>query len=414
MTPPSATASRRRHYNCEREAAPSLALGAGNYLGGRIVSSTRRPPAWLLVPLLLAGCTHATPTDPIVIGHLAPLSGPDKVIGEHAQRGIVLAVEEANADGEKVNGRRVEVIHVDDRGAPSAAGDEAVRLIAVNRAVALLGGTTGERADQIARAAQSYGVPLVTPSALPSPLAADTAFSTCPPPAHQGKVLGRFAADELKVKRVAVLLDARGGSFSGLAAAFAREFTGDGRQADQFRYDSDAGLADLAARAAKAKPDAVLIASSVGDFVKLREGLTKAEVTGPVLFGGEETAWPALLAEAGAGRDVYAVTTFAADGLSPRGQEFAKKYRERFKEEPDLYAADAYDGARLLFEAMRRAKSVEAERLRPALADGGSFDSVTGPLTIDREDHGARRPVFVVQQREGLAKLVKRYDASPP
>jgi branched-chain amino acid transport system substrate-binding protein len=373
------------------------------------VSSLRHSPVWLLAPLFLAGCTHAPPTDPIVVGHLAPLSGPDKQIGEHARQGIILAAEEANADGEKVNGRRVEVVHVDDRG---AAGDEAVRLIAVNRAVALLGGVSGERAEQIARAAQPYGVPLVTPGPLPSPLVAEAAFSTCPSPAHQGKVLARFAAEELKAKRVAVLLDARGGPFTGLASAFTREFSAGGeRQADQFRYDSDAGLADLAGRAAKAKPDAVLVAAPVGDFVKLREGLAKAEVKAPVLFGGEETAWPALLAESDAGREVYAVTTFAADGLTPRGKEFAQKYRERFKEEPDLHAADAYDGARLLFEAMRRAKSSEAERVRPALADPVTFDSLTGPLTIDKEDHGARRPVFVVRQQEGQAKLVKRYDA---
>ena len=98
------------------------------------MSSIRRPPAWLLASLLLAGCSHSTPTEPIVVGHLAPLSGPDKLIGEHARQGIILAVEEVNGDGEKVNGRRVEVVHVDDRGAPAAAGDQAVRLIAVNRA----------------------------------------------------------------------------------------------------------------------------------------------------------------------------------------------------------------------------------------------------------------------------------------
>lgn len=376
------------------------------------MSSLRRPPVWLLAPLLLAGCTHSPSAEPIVVGHLAPLSGSDKVIGEHARRGILLAVEEINADGEKINGRRVEVIHVDDRG---GGGDEAVRLIAVNRAVALLGGTSAERAEQIARAAQPYNVPLVTPSPLPSPLAVESAFSTGPPPAHQGKVLARFAAEELKARRVAVLLDARGGVFAGVAAAFEAEFNAGGqRQADQFRYDNDAGLADLAARAAKSKPDAVLIAASVGDFVKLREGLAKAEVKGPVLFGGEETAWPALLAESDAGREVYAVTTFAAAGLTPRGQEFAKKYRERFKEEPDLSAVNAYDGARLLFEAMRRAKSSEPERVRAALADPVTFDSLTGPLTIDKEDHGARRPVFVVQQQEGQTKLVKRYDANLP
>ena len=133
-----------------------------------------------------------------------------------------------------------------------------------------------------------------------------------------------------------------------------------------------------------------------------------------MLFGGEESAWPALLAEADAGRGVYAVTTFAADGLTRHGQEFAKKYRERFQEAPDLPAAAAYDGARLLFEAMRRAKSSEPEPVRKAILELANFDSLTGPLTIDREDHGARRPVFVVQQQEGQPKLVKRYDANQP
>ena len=182
----------------------------------------------------------------------------------------------------------------------------------------------------IARAARNpSGVPLVTPSPLPAPLAAETAFSTCPPPAHQGKVLGPLAAnEELKAKRVAVLLDARSGLCAGVTDAFVRKFNANGeRQADQFRYESDAGLADLAARAAKAEPDAVLMATRVTDFVKLREGLAKAEVKGPMLFGGEESAWPALLAEADAGRGVYAVTTFAADGLTRHGQEFAKKYQ---------------------------------------------------------------------------------------
>ncbi len=104
------------------------------------------------------------------------------------------------------------------------------------------------------------------------------------------------------------------------------------------------------------------------------------------------------------------MTTFAADGLTGRAQDFARKYQEQFKEAPDLAAASAYDGARLLFEAMRRAKSTEAKPLREALTGFENFDSLTGPLTIDKEDHGARRPVFVVRREEGRPKVVKRYD----
>jgi branched-chain amino acid transport system substrate-binding protein len=181
---------------------------------------------------------------------------------------------------------------------------------------------------------------------------------------------------------------------------------------DQYRYDTDAGLNDLPGRVQKSKADAVLIAAAPADFGKLREGLTKADVKAPLLFGGEESAWPALLAEPDAGRGVYAVTTFATDGLPQRGQEFVKKYQDRFKEAPDLAASSAYDGARLLFEAMRRAKTSKPERVREALAGMDNFDSVTGPLSIDKDDHGARRPVFVVQRQEGQPKVVKRYDAN--
>jgi branched-chain amino acid transport system substrate-binding protein len=105
------------------------------------------------------------------------------------------------------------------------------------------------------------------------------------------------------------------------------------------------------------------------------------------------------------------VTTFAEDGLTPHGQDFARRYQERFKEAPDLHAASAYDGARLLFEAMRRAKGTKPERLRETLLGLDNFDSLTGPLAIDKDDHGARRPVFVVQRQEGAQKVVKRYDA---
>ena len=49
--------------------------------------------------------------------------------------------------------------------------------------------------------------------------------------------------------------------------------------------------------------------------------------------------------------------------------------------------------------------------MRNGLAGFENFESLTGPLTIDKDDHGARRPAFVVQRQEGQTKLVKRYDA---
>ena len=58
--------------------------------------------------LTLWGCKPKPEPGPILIGHVAPFSGPDKRLGEHAQQAIVLAVEKANQEANRIAGRRVE------------------------------------------------------------------------------------------------------------------------------------------------------------------------------------------------------------------------------------------------------------------------------------------------------------------
>src|SRR6516165_3009258 len=91
--------------------------------------------------LLLAGCGGKTEPAPLWIGHISPLTGPDKAVGKSARRGILLAVEEANKNPEERGaGRPVRVLHTNSRGEPEAFGAEATRLVRVNRVVGLLGG----------------------------------------------------------------------------------------------------------------------------------------------------------------------------------------------------------------------------------------------------------------------------------
>jgi branched-chain amino acid transport system substrate-binding protein len=368
--------------------------------------------AWLIAAALLGGCNRGAPTEPIVVGHLAPLSGPRKDVGEHARNGVLLAVEEVNENGQRLLGRRVEVLHADSGSGENAAGYEAVRLLTVNRAVALLGGTDPAGAEEIARVTQPYNAPFVTPSPLLGSSVEEDAFSTAIPPAHEGLVLARFAVDHLQVKHVAVVEDRRSPVGTAVAAAFARVFSrGEGTRVDHWSYEKD-DFADLPGRLEKAKPAALLVAGPPADLGKVLGQLPADASRLPVLYGGGEADGAALLADGGAGHDVYAVTSFVTGEKAPRAQEFARKYQERFGEGPDLHAAAAYDGARLLFEAMRRAKSSKGEPVREALAGLENFESLTGPLSIDKETHEARRPAFVVTGEGGRTKVVERYDAS--
>jgi branched-chain amino acid transport system substrate-binding protein len=362
----------------------------------------------LLAVLLLAGCSPRPSTDAILIGHLAPLSGAERTAGEHARQGVTLAVEEVNGSDEKVAGRRVECLYADSR----VGSDEAVRMVVVNKVIAFLGATNAPQADQVARAVQGYNVPLLTPAAVLAP-PADGLFSTNIAPARQGGILALFASQELKAKKAVVLADSRSLACPVIAGGFVREFDRtEGARAEQWSFDSESTLLELSKKAVLSKPDVLVLCATAQDVVRLRSAKEAEESKIPILFGGEEEAWAMLNADGNASRDVYAVSTFVADD-SPRVQEFIRKYQAKFNEPPDQSAASAYDGARLLFEALRR-KSGKVERARDLFAGLEGFESLSGSLTLDREDHSARRPVFVVQKKEGTLRLVKRFEANVP
>src|SRR5262249_25724054 len=91
--------------------------------------------------LSASGCHRKSAPEIIRVGHVTSLRGPDKESGEHARQGIALALEEAQGSEGTINdNRRVEVVHVDTGGDLKAVEPAAVRLVAVNRVVALLGG----------------------------------------------------------------------------------------------------------------------------------------------------------------------------------------------------------------------------------------------------------------------------------
>jgi branched-chain amino acid transport system substrate-binding protein len=382
------------------------------------MSLIRRTLALFAAALSLPACSGSAPPPPVLLGHVAALSGPDREAGQSAARGIRLAVMEANKDPDKGAGRTVKVIHTDTLGALDAYEAEAVRLVTINRTAALLGGTTQEEVERLERAR----VPVVSPCGTRPRSRNEAVFTTGLSPSVQGKLLGRFAADRLKASRALALADQADDNSVALAEAFGREFQAErakkdakgakGEQArpEVLRYGKEVKLADLARRIAAEKPAAVLLAGNLADLRQLRKDL--GEKAPALLFGGEDGAAQAVQEGNGKGA-VYLVTAWAADGDAPRAQEFAKKYRETFGQSPDVHAALAYDNARLLFEALRRTKDdLTGARLRDELAGLKGFAGLTGPLSFG-EDRQLRRPAFVLRVENGQVKTEKRYGPEP-
>ena len=84
----------------------------------------------------------------------------------------------------------------------------------------------------------------------------------------------------------------------------------------------------------------------------------------------------------------------------PLVRKFVSDYTARFGLAPDAGAATAYDAARLVFDAIKRAGTTDSRAIRDALATSANFPGVTGRITIDA-NRNAIVPVYILRIEKG-------------
>jgi branched-chain amino acid transport system substrate-binding protein len=368
------------------------------------------------LPLLLAlsGCGARTEPEPFTIGQLASLSGPTKSRGEHARNGAGLAVEVALRGDQRVLNRKVVVRHVDDRGDPELLQAEAVRLLTLNRVVGLIGGPDEAASEQLVRIVQNYSVPVLLPADVSALPAGDSIFCLNAAPERRGATLARYAARDLRCRRVVALTEAREGPGTSLAAGFMKKWRQEhGENKDAFSaewsYAKETEWPELTGRTLAARPDVVLLAVAPNGFLQLRSRLAAAGLNVPIFYGGEDRGTVPFSEARKEGPTIYLATAFTAGAESgDDGQAFVREYEQQFHEPPDLAAALAYDGVRLLIEALTRAKTAVPARLKAELVGMTDFPGVTGPVSL--ADRRAQRRLFVAVVRGAETKVVGTID----
>jgi branched-chain amino acid transport system substrate-binding protein len=289
------------------------------------------------------------------------------------------------------------------------AGGDAVRLASLNHAVALLGGVDAANAVAIEQAARPYGLGVVASANASEPGMDDAPFSLAISAAYQGQVLARFVKDGLDPRptRVLVLIDTSAPRARSLADGFLQEMKGGSIETDRASYKNDSDIPDLIGEIKRTRPTAVLLAGSSAEFVrKLRS--TEQEFAPGVrwLYGGEDVQITALQQNRGASESLHFATIYVVDCGSDLNTEFARRYRERFDEDPDVHAALAYDSARCLFEAMRRCKTLTVANIHDEITETEKFSGLTGTFTFSK-GRLAQRPVFIVRIKNGQAVRLK-------
>jgi branched-chain amino acid transport system substrate-binding protein len=384
------------------------------------VGSRRGRILWAALCALAAACgpdaggPGAPGKEPIRIGHFASLTGDTATFGQSTDRGIRMAIEELNARGGVLD-RPLEVISEDDRSITEEARTAAQKLLQRDQVVALLGEVASSRSLAAAPEAQRARVPMISPASTNPKVTevGDYVFRTCFIDPFQGAVMARFAHEDLKARRVAILFDFKQDYSVGLAEFFRKTFRELGGEivADERYTSGDIEFRAQLTTIRAAAPDAVFVPgyyTEVGLIAKQARELG----LGVPLLGGDGWDSAKTLEIGGAAVEGYFFSNhYAADSDSPKVQEFVRSYRAKYGESPDAMAALGYDAAGILADALSRAGDTQGEKLRGAIAATRDYDGVTGKITIDA-DRNARKDAVVLKIEEGRFRFYRSVPAS--
>jgi branched-chain amino acid transport system substrate-binding protein len=351
----------------------------------------------------------------IKVGFYGALTGPTATFALSGKNGVSLALDELNRAG-GVLGKSIVLISEDDRGEASEAASVVSKLITRDHVVAIIGEQASSRTLAAAPIAQSYGVPMISPTSTNVEVTkkGDYIFRACFIDAYQGRAVADFARKDRKARTAAILIDSRSDYSVGLAEAFRENFEAlGGRITSELKYaegDSDFSAQLTAIR--PERPDVLFIPGYYTDAGLIARQARSLGLTA-TLLGADGWDSPKLVEIGGdAIEGAYFANHYSVDDPAPAVRRFVDAYKKRYGAEPDSIAATSYDAMRLLADAITRAGSTEGKRVREALASTRDFPGVTGLITMDA-DRNPIKPAVVLRVERGRFRFAASIAPGP-
>ena len=334
--------------------------------------------------LLSGAMVHpAVAQTPIKIGHLGSFSGPVGTLGQDIYDGMMLAID---AQGGKLGGFPVQILKEDDQFKPEV-GTQLVQKLIEKENVPIITGVAGSNVMMaVYRPIVEKQVFLIGSNAGPSPMAG----AQCSPyffsASWQGdgiaEVVGKYATDK-QYKRV-LLIAPNYQAGKDTLTGFKRFYKGEVVDEIYTGLTQPDFAAELATIASK-KPDAVyaFFPGSIGvNFVRQYQqaGLLK---TVPLLTSGvvDGITLPALKETA---LGVIGGQYWAPDTDNATSRQFVEAFEKRYNRIPSNFAAQGYDTAMLLDEAIARVKgNVTDKKAFEAALKEGTTKSTRGTLKFN-------------------------------
>ena len=346
----------------------------------------------------------AANSDTITLGSVTTNSGTAAAYGEAEVAGFKLAVDEINAKG-GINGKKVKLESMDDKGDATEASNAFNKLAGDNSVLGVVGPTISSTTAAVAPLADQSKLPAIAPAATSDSIeTGGYMFRTCFKDSYQGEVAARFAAENLKVKKVAVLYGTGDPYSSGVGEAFAKAAEKLGLEVVDKESSSSADDTEYSAQLQKIQASGAELLyapyyySVAGPYIipQARSVGFDGYVMGPDGYDGLK-----LTGDKAQYNKTYYTTHYSADdNTNSKVQDFIKSYKSKNNAEPNTFAALGYDTIYMIKQAIEKAgKNATREDVRNAVA-GMTFDGVTGKFTMDKSG-SPTKSVIVLEMKDG-------------
>ena len=345
-----------------------------------------------------AGAPSAA-TNEIVFGEYGSMTGAESTFGVSTHKGIMMAVEAANAEG-GIKGKKIRVVSYDDQGKADEAVTAVTKLITQDKATVILGEVASSRSIAAGAVAQQYKIPMISPSSTNPKVTeiGDYIFRVCFIDPFQGAVMAKFAINNLNLKKAAILRDVRSDYSMGLSNYFIQEYKKLGGEivADESYSSGDVDFKSQLTSLRGKKPDIIFVPGYYTEVGLIARQARELRL-GAVLLGGD--GWDSeKLTEIG-GQAIlggYFSNHYSPEDKNPVVQNFVAQYKAKNGEVPNGLAAMGYDAALVAIDALKRATDLSPAAIRDAIAATKNFQGVTGIITIN-DQRNAVKPAVVLK-----------------
>jgi branched-chain amino acid transport system substrate-binding protein len=347
-----------------------------------------------LIPLAIAMAFagSASAQEVVKIGHVAPISGASAHLGKDNENGAKMAIEELNAKGLMLNGKKVKLeLLLEDDGADPKQGTAVAQKLVDAKVQGVIGHLNSGTTVPASKIYHDAGIPQISPSATTPQYTKQgfkSAFRVVANDNKLGGTLGAYAVDALKAKNIAVI-DDRSAYGQGVADEFVKgakkKFPGVKIVGKEFTNPNATDFTAILTSIKAKKPDLIFFGgmdSVGGPMLKQMKALG---ITAKFM-GGDGICTESLARLAGDGIGEGNVTCAEAGGVKGEQEkvmaDFVARYKKKYNADVQIYAPYVYDAVMTMATAMQNAKSSDPVKYLPELKKI-KYQGVTGLIQFD-------------------------------